>query len=397
MICAPENILNAICYEVGVRELIRDGYLCPLITKSSRAKADTATLHVREGEYVAGEVEELMDQAGLVSAACAEIVAATFNRQSCLIFASGVRHGKHVAKVLQEMVGKEVGFVSGETPGGERDLLLKRFRGEQPGLFDEEPLKYLVNVNVLTTGFDAPGIDCVALLRPTMSPGLFYQMVGRGFRLSPGKRDCLVLDFGNNAVRHGPVDQLCVTESAPKNGGEAPARECPECHRVVAAGYSACPECGYTFPPSDRQKHDAKPSDAAILSGQILEQVFPVVDVYYGVHTKRGADENTPRTMRVDYVLSLTRRQSEWVCFEHEGFARQKAEAWWRARSHDPVPATAAEAAALANAGALAPTRSITVRSVAGEKFDRVVDYVLDEKPPVGEHHPVADLDEIPF
>ena len=66
-------------------------------------------------------------------------------------------------------------------------------------------MKYLVNVNVLTTGFDAPNIDCVALLRPTNSPGLYYQMVGRGFRLCEGKTDCLVLDFGGNVLRHGPV------------------------------------------------------------------------------------------------------------------------------------------------------------------------------------------------
>ncbi len=74
MICGPENILNHVCYEVGVKELIRDGYLCRLITKAGLQKADTSDLHVRAGEFVAGEVEDLMDQDGLVIAACAEIV-----------------------------------------------------------------------------------------------------------------------------------------------------------------------------------------------------------------------------------------------------------------------------------------------------------------------------------
>ena len=74
MICGPENILNAICYEIGVRELIRDGYLCPLVTKAGVRKADTSRLHVRAGEFVADEMESLMDSDELVEAACQEIL-----------------------------------------------------------------------------------------------------------------------------------------------------------------------------------------------------------------------------------------------------------------------------------------------------------------------------------
>ncbi|HPU81347.1 MAG TPA: hypothetical protein PLL43_13415, partial [Accumulibacter sp.] len=73
---------------------------------------------------------------------------------------------------------------------------------------------------------------------------------------------------------------------------------------------------------------------------------------------------------------------SEWVCPEHTGYARQKFEAWWRARSNEPFPNSAEEAVALAEAGALATTLAITVRSVAGEKFDRIIDYQLGTIPP---------------
>jgi len=75
-ICAADHFLNAVCYEVGVKELIRDGYLCPLVSKASVTKADTSGLHVRAGEFVADEVEGLMDADGLVEAACAEIAGA---------------------------------------------------------------------------------------------------------------------------------------------------------------------------------------------------------------------------------------------------------------------------------------------------------------------------------
>src|SRR5262249_3052459 len=89
-ICTPEGFLNHICYEVGVRELIRDGYLCPLITKAGINKADTSALHVRGGEYIADEVEDLMDQDGLVEAACGETVGYTGDRKAVLIFASSI-------------------------------------------------------------------------------------------------------------------------------------------------------------------------------------------------------------------------------------------------------------------------------------------------------------------
>jgi DNA repair protein RadD len=391
MICAPENILNAVCYEVGVRELIRDGFLCPLVTKAGREKAATDGLHVRGGEFVAGEVEDLMDQDGLVVAACAEIVALAHDRRSCLVFASGVKHGQHVAKVLGEMSGQECGFVCGETPTAQRDELLGRFR--------TGALRYLANVNVLTTGFDAPNIDCVALLRPTMSPGLFYQMCGRGFRLHLGKRNCLVLDFGGNVLRHGPVDQIRIRESASNGTGEAPAKECPQCQAVIAAGYATCPECGYVFPPPERQKHDPKASEAGILSGQVTDTEYEVQDVTYSIHAKRGAPEDAPKTFRVDYRLGLNHWQSEFVCFEHDGYARQKAAAWWRQRSPDPVPETAERAVEIAEGGGLAHTVKITVRNIAGEKYDRVVGYKLGPLPepiPAGEVGPY-NPDEIPF
>jgi DNA repair protein RadD len=372
-ICAPDGFLNHVCYEVGVRELIVQGYLCPLISKAGINKADFASLHVRAGEFVADEVESLMDDDRLVESACGETVAHTADRRAVLIFASGIKHGEHVVRVMQEKHGIECGFVTGETPAADRDELLGRFKCGD--------LKYLCNVNVLTTGFDAPNIDCVALIRPTMSPGLFYQMVGRGFRLHPGKHNCLVLDFGGNVVRHGPVDQVKVVQRNVKGNGEAPAKECPECLSVIAAGYARCPDCGYEFPPRVRSQHEGEASEAAILSGQVTTTQHPVRDVYYSVHVKQGAGEDAPRSMRVDYKVGWHEFKSEWICFEHDGYARAKAVAWWKRRSPDPVPDSAERAVELCDSGALAQTLGISVRSVVGELYDRIVDYELGALP----------------
>jgi DNA repair protein RadD len=393
-ICVPADeggILNAVCFEVGVRELIRDGYLCPLVSKAGQTKVDTDSLHVRGGEFVAGEAEELMDREALVLAACREIMEQTHDRHACLIFATGIQHGQHIIQVLQEQHGVRCGFVCGETPTAERDDTLALFRNGN--------LKYLCNVNVLTTGFDAPNIDCVALLRPTMSPGLYYQMVGRGFRLHPNKETCLVLDFGGNVLRHGPVDQLRLTEEGRSGNGTAPAKECPECHALIAAGYTHCPECGYEFAPPERRRHEAKASEAGILSAKITTTRYSVRDVLYGVHKKRGSNDDAPRSLRVDYKVGWNEYKSEWVCLEHAGYARQRAIAWWKRRSSDAVPDSAADAVVIANHGGLAVATSITVRRVEGEPYEQIIDWELG---PVPESLPVDeatefDASEIPF
>ena len=406
-ICSPppEAILNEVCYEVGVRELIVQGYLSPLRTKAGSAgsRADTSGLHIRAGEFVASEVEDLMDTDALVDAACAEIVEQTRDRKATLIFASGVRHGMHIARTLQDRHGVECGFVSGDTPDGVRTTLLNRFRAGE--------LRYLCNVNVLTTGFDAPHIDCVALVRPTMSPGLYYQMVGRGFRLAPGKTDCLVLDFGGNVLRHGPVDDIRIkTPGQADDSRSAPAKECPECRALIHAAYGVCPECGHEFPDPQTSKHEAHASTEGILSGQTTTEVHTVSETTWHIHLKRN-DPSAPPTMRVEYRVGFNTYFREWVCLEHEGYALRKASEWWQARSREPFPGSVQEAVELAEAGALASTLSITVERKAGEKYDRIVAHRLGDKPPRLESEeglpervpPVADTgwdvpdDEIPF
>ena len=129
-----------------------------------------------------------------------------------------------------------------------------------------------------------------------------------------------------------------------------------------------------------------------MLTGQVTITEYTVRDTFFAVHEKRGAPSDAPKSLRVEYEIGLNRYQKEWVCFEHKGFARGKAEAWWRARSRDPVPSTAAEACRLAHAGVLAPTTHITVRTVAGEDFERITDYRFGVLPPLRE--PGVDADE---
>ncbi len=295
-----------------------------------------------------------MDQDALVRSACQEIVDLTRHRNSVLIFATSVAHCQHVAAEITRVSGTECGIVTGETPADRRAELLARFRGERvtADLFgNAKPrLKFLANVNVLTTGFDATNVDCVVLLRPTASVGLFVQMVGRGTRLHPGKDDCLILDYGGNVLRHGPVDAVVVEERT-SGSGKAPAKECPVCASLIHAGYADCPECGHEFQSPDRQLHGHQATTADILTGEATDTDHEVSEVHYSIHVKRGAPEGHPRTMRIDYRTGFNDYHSEWVCPEHTGYARGKFEAWWRARSNDPFPGSVEEAVDLADTG----------------------------------------------
>jgi len=391
MICSPDHFLNHVCYEIGIKELIRDGYLCPLISKAGVNRADFGDLKVRAGEFVADEVEARVGDAELVSAACNEIVELTADRKAILIFAASVAHGQQVVDTLRSEHNLECGFITGDTPSDQRDHLLSRFRGESSeSLFDSKPLRFLCNVNVLTTGFDAPRVDCVVMLRPTMSAGLLYQCVGRGFRLHPDKQNCLVLDFGGNIERHGPIDQIKPKEKQARPGSEPPAKECEKCHTLVACGYANCPECGHPFPPPQRGAHDAKASNAGVLTGEVTDNEYDVHDIVYRVHRKRDAAEDAPRCLRVDYMIGLDRWQSEFICIEHSGYARRKAELWWSERCIDPCPDNVEEAMDLADAGLLASASSIVVRSIAGQPYDRIIKYRLSEIPN-------STLEEAPF
>ena len=400
LICKPENILNEICYEAGLKEMIQQGYLSPLISRAGRAEANLANLHIRGGEFISDEVAAAMDNDALVISACREIVELTRDRKSVLIFTASVDHCKHVAEKIQAFSGKECAIVTGDTSPAERAEIIARFKGEfiPADLFGtpKPPLKFLANVNVLTTGFDAPNTDCVVMLRPTNSPGLLIQCAGRGTRLSPetGKSSCLFLDYGGNILRHGPLDMIKVKEPGSGKGGDAPAKKCPQCLALIHAGYTACPECGYVFPPKENNdKMTQTASSAGVISGQVDYTDYEVLDVYYCVHEKRGADPDAPKTLRVDYQVGFNEFKSEWVCPEHTGYARGKFEKWWheRAALGCPMPRSAREAVSLANEGLLAAPESISVKTIAGERFERITGWRLKERPVMRE--PGEDLE----
>lgn len=179
-------------FEVSLRHLIEQGYLTrPTVVDAPIAQYDFSALRPdRSGHFRERDVNRLLVKRPRVTHAIVEqILELSAERYGVMIFAATVDHAKEIAGYLP---AAQTGLILGETSTPERDRQVTSFR--------EQNLKYLVNVAVLTTGFDAPHVDLIAILRPTESVSLYQQIAGRGLRLSPGKTDCLLIDYAGNGI-----------------------------------------------------------------------------------------------------------------------------------------------------------------------------------------------------
>lgn len=184
-------------YEASILDLTNQGYLARLVGVQTASAPDLSHVRTRAGDYAIGDLSQASSEEEVVNGACDEILYLAQDRQHILIFCVDRAHAAVVADALRER-GCAPEIVLGNTPSEERDDILARFKNGR--------VRYLINVGVLTTGFDSPNVDCVALLRSTQSKSLLVQMAGRGCRLHTGKSDCLILDAADNLRRHAPLD-----------------------------------------------------------------------------------------------------------------------------------------------------------------------------------------------
>lgn len=325
----PDRIFDYIAYDLTSKDsflqLIKDGYLCKLVTKGTRVKLETEGVRTTAGDFNEKDLAAANDKEEITNAAIEELIAAGHDRKKWLVFAIDIAHAEHIAESLMRR-GIRTNVVHSKMEM-DRDQVLKDYKNGK--------YQCIVNVNVLTTGFDDPAIDLIGILRPTKSPVLHVQTIGRGLRVHPGKPDCLVLDFAGNTARLGPINDVVLYVA--KKGGKAgpPAmKECPKCLEMVYPAVRICPECKHEFVFDSAL--EAQYTDLDIISEGA--KWLPVTDVIYTLHAKISS----PSTMKVTYLCG-TKTVREWICVEHSGYAKARADHWLQYRGGKAVD-TAQEA-----------------------------------------------------
>lgn len=370
------RLFTDVAYEIHLETLIKGGYLVPLIAKKPENVIDTSSVGRSMSDFVLKDLERAALADGIVEAAVRETIhyGELFDRHHWLVFCVGIEHAEVVKAELKSQSGLDVELVTHLTPKDERDKMVTAFR--------DGKLPVLVNVGVLTRGFNAPCCDLMAVMRPTQSAALYVQIMGRGMRPFPGKENCIVLDFGENVERHGPINKVRPKKQDSSNPEDkAPLQKvCPECQSIVLLNAMVCPDCGFEWPASEMAEAHAKiasylsPIDMSANRPQLVE----VRNVFYRQHTsKKGS-----MSMRVDYACGM-RMFTEWVCVEHQGYAGQKACQWWgRHGGNVPLPITVEEA--IERHGELNTPETIEVTPEG--KYDRITDvFFKDEEPSDGE------------
>ena len=297
-----DSFFDGVSFDIKIEFLINSGYLCNPVSSSSKVDIDTQSIKIVNNKYNQKEHEQAFSKEFIKT--IDEIKLKTANRKKVLIFCSGINHAQNVNKHI-----KNSELVVGDTQN--RDDILLRYKNNE--------FKYLINVDVLTTGFDDPEIDCIVILRAILSPSLFVQIIGRGLRVSPNKKDSLILDFGNNFERHGCIDDIQVNN--PKDKGKKRdkiekqnAKKCDKCLTINNIQARVCINCGEPFNNNLSEYNYT----GSILNEKITSNIININ--YMFIKSKKNID-----ILKIVYVITGFKVIEEYICLNHDNYAHTVA------------------------------------------------------------------------
>lgn len=305
-----DALFDGLIEPVTIEELVHKGYLAPLRSKVTSHHLSADGVKKRGGEYIEKELQKAVDTDSHNAAVVDEVIRLAGDRKMWLFFCTGVDHSLHIRDILRER-GITAETVHGGTPKAERERIINDYKAGK--------IKALTNANVLTTGFDAPDIDLIAMLRPTMSPSLYVQMAGRGLRPKTHTDHCLVLDFAGVVRQHGPITAVQPPTKA-GGAGEAPVKVCPECFEIVHLSMKRC-ECGHEFTTEQEKPKELKLHSDDIMGLTPLE--MQCTGWIWRPHTSKRSGKDM---LKVTYYGALSDKPvTEYLCVTHEGRAGQIA------------------------------------------------------------------------
>ena len=367
------RLFTDISYEISIAELIAEGYLCPLVARKPETVFDVSGVKKRGGEFVESALDKAVNTDPLNAKIVRETLQLAADRKKIVVFAVSVDHARRLAELFQS-AGQTAGHVHGGTISRERDRLLRDF--------DQGRLRIIVNVGVLTTGWDCPTVDCLVHARCTGSPGLYLQISGRGTRpvyapgydldtregrldaiANGGKPDCLVLDFAGNVAVHGLIDNVrgvFKRQNKDEKKDDPKVRLCLECSSFNPPEAEKCDCCGAVFPKRGGPGVTAEEREAKLKDFNTATKIMSErADMWWSAVTAAKFDrifiDNVP-TLKLSYGVTDDKGQtvdqygqiwaSELFGFSSDGWRRANAVKTWRNRAKTLPPASVDEAVA---------------------------------------------------
>ena len=370
-----DHFFKGLAYSVSIPELIQAGYLCRLsafaVNDNAIIDAGKVSLKFKGGDFREKELEDI----AMVDETIIEVIsdwidnAYTKGRTASVFFCVSVLHAQKMTQYLKQH-GINAAVVTGETPNQDRDKILADFESGK--------LHALCNVGVLTEGWDAPRTDCIALLRPTQSVGLYVQMCGRGMRLHDNKENCLLLDYGENVARHGCLDEVEPGESLP---GRYKPKICASCNAINSPSAKECIECGQVFESTQskvlwtkKEREVARRTKAdkqAVLSDERKASApknKPITDIYASVVKSKNGSEYCQVVFTVEGEFFPKKMP---LMFGHPTAHNMAVRKWKKITTKWGSPSQPWMAAELINSGAFDTISEIIVQKQG--KYENVV------------------------
>lgn len=242
------DVFTNYAHQIELSTLIREGFLVPpkAYVIDVGTQEDLQGVRKKASDFDMDQVAEIMNKRVINQAVVSKWQELASERKT-VVFCSTILHAEDLCREFVEC-GVNAKVVTGDTPKDERKQILHDLE------FGD--VQVVVNVAVLTEGFDAQPVSCVILTRPCSYKATMVQMIGRGLRtvdpeIHPGvvKKDCIVIDFGTSILTHGELDDAVDLDGKEERelDVDSPTKECPECEFIIPNNSRECPNCGHLF------------------------------------------------------------------------------------------------------------------------------------------------------
>lgn len=307
------QFFEEIDYKRSLQWAIHSGYLTKPVMKNTPCQFDTSNLSLRLGDFDNAELSKLVEDESKVSDQIKDALPRLHGRKHVVWATTNITHAEMVHAKLEHAA-----IIHSKQSKEEQDFNLYNF---ESGIS-----RHLVFVSMVNTGYDYPPLDAIVLMRPTRSPVLYVQTVGRGLRLFEGKKDCLILDYGRVVANCGTLDNPRIPKKGERKGEVVSTglKACPQCLSFIPTAVMVCPDCGYEFPAPDPVKNLTRTHG----TGSLLQNNDPIWVAVSGVSLAKHQSKAGNSCLKVTYhgrnVLSQD-TLSEFFIWSNE-WARRKGQ-----------------------------------------------------------------------